>query len=129
MPKLKSVVLPDAREHEILSDTVPQAHCKPKVLFVCKEGSNGCTTQWSVLWRFLSTLSANLDATGGRQLTMTPFTKQVGGWVAKEVGEWYKADVEASADGLRIMIRSLKSLKDDFKKMVLTSLQGLANDL
>ena len=126
MPVRRSVRLRDTEVWQILTDTVPQSFCKPKVLFVCKEDSKGCTAQWGVMMRFLATLSAILDASKGQQLTMSTFTKQLGAWLTKEVGEWSHADVEASADGLRIMIRSLKSLKDDLEN-VFKKNQCLAN--
>ena len=112
MPSSKSAVLPDADLHRLLDDTLPKAHIVPKKLFKVKENANGGTTEWAACCKFNAVLSRVLDATEGRQLKMKPFTRQLGAWLSKEGYSWSATEVENAADGLRIMIRSLKSLKD-----------------
>ena len=113
MPQRKSVVLSDDKINKILDETVPKGQCKPKKLFTVKESANGTTSDWQVCQRFLPTLSQILDETGGLQLTMKPLTKQLQKWLAKEDFMWAIGDIEASADGLRVMIRSLKAMKEN----------------
>ena len=96
----------------MLDDGVPKAHISPKSLFKVKENANGTTTEWGICCRFQSVLSMFMEATEGRQLTMKPFTKQLSTWLAKENYIWSATDVDDAAAGFRVMIRSLKALKD-----------------
>ena len=112
MPVVKSVSLSDDEVFKMLDDSVPKAHIFPKTLFKVKEGSNGNTSEWGTCCKFQHVLSVFLAATDGRQLTMKPFCKQLATWLKKEGYTWSVGDIEESAAGFRVMIRSLKMLKD-----------------
>ena len=111
MPVQKSVVLDHALASKILDETVPLSQCTPKKLFRVRESSNGLTSDWNIVMKYLTTLSAVLDATAGKQLTYKPWTKQLKTWLADQSLEWCLADVEGCADGLRVMLRSVQSMK------------------
>ena len=110
MPKHKSVKLPDHVVNGILNDHVPLTTVAPKRLFVVRANTNGLTSDWNVCVKFSAVLSAVLDATKGKQLTFKPFTCQLGKWLSANSFEWSISDIENSADGLRVMLRSLKAL-------------------
>jgi hypothetical protein len=116
MPQQKSVVLSDEKMQHILNTSVAKSQCKPKKLFVVKENNNGTTTDWQICQRFTPTLSLVLEETGGNQLTMKPFTMQLKNWLAQEDFNWSMGDIEASADGFRVMIRSLRAMKENYGK-------------
>ena len=116
MPKQRSVVLDDALTSKILDETVPLTQCSPKKPFRVRESSCGLTSDWNICMKYLTTLSAMLEATGGKQLTYKPFTKQLKTWLASQNCNWCLADLENCADGLRVMIRSLQSMKRNLGK-------------
>ncbi len=117
MPLGRSIELQDGDMLKLLDDSVLKVHILPTKLFRVKENSNGTTTDWGIILRFHSTLSQVLEITNGKQLKMKTFVKQLGSWLRKEGYNWAASDVEASADGFRTMLRTLKSLKDTVPKL------------
>ena len=84
MPRAHSVVLEDSVVNNILDETVPLTQCTPKKMFRVREGSNGLTSDWNICMKFLTTLSAVLSATAGKQLKQKAFSKQLRVWLAAQ---------------------------------------------
>ena len=113
MPTCSLVDLDDDKVDHLLDEHVPKGHLSPKKLFRVKENSNGTCSNWAAVKIHSALISDVLEATEGQLLRHKKFSQQLGSWLKKNGEDWCKSDIETSADGLRIMMRSLKALKSD----------------
>ena len=113
MPTCSLVDLDDDKVDHLLDEHVPKGHLSPKKLFRVKENSNGTCSNWAAVKIHSALISDVLEATEGQLLRHKKISQQLGSWLKKNGEDWCKSDIETSADGLRIMMRSLKALKSD----------------
>jgi hypothetical protein len=105
MPSHTSLVVDDKLMLQIFADTVAFAKLAPGKLFRVKMTKNKMTSDWSVINTFVSTLSAILEATNGRQLMHRQTVKQLDTFLKSQKPTiiWSINDLDESIDFLRCL--------------------------
>jgi hypothetical protein len=116
MPRKRepSVVVDRLEGLEALSDNVPAGRVQAKTLFKPAQiNRNKCTSDYNTLKVYLQVLIALLTLTKGRQLTHNPFAQIMRAWLHSINAKWSMSDIDDACDNLRVLIRSLRKMRND----------------